>query len=73
MPTGFCIHELAIRIQMAEMLAPMPVIQVAKRCVFLLTFSQPKNMTAKNVASIKNASIPSMASGAPKMSPTNQE
>ena len=31
-----------------------------------------KNITATNVASIKNASRPSMASGAPKISPTNQ-
>ena len=73
MPTGCCIHELATRIQMAEMPAPMPVIQVASRCVRLPTLFHPKNMMAKNVASMKNARIPSIASGAPKMSPTNHE
>ena len=30
-------------------------------------------MTAMNVDSMKNATMPSMASGAPKMSPTNHE
>lgn len=38
-----------------------------------LTLFHPKNMTAMKVASMKNASIPSMAKGAPNMSPTNQE
>ena len=71
--TGCCIHELATRIQMAEMPAPMPVIHVANRCVRLLTLFHPKNMMAKNVASMKNARMPSIASGAPKMSPTNHE
>ena len=37
-----------------------------------LTLFQPKNMMATKVASIKKAMMPSMASGAPKMSPTNQ-
>ena len=73
MPTGRCIHALAMRIHTAEMLAPMPVIHVASRWVRLLTLSHPKNMMAKNVASMKNARMPSMASGAPKMSPTNHE
>ena len=31
MPTGCCIHALAIRIHTAEMAAPMPVNQVAAR------------------------------------------
>ena len=39
----------------------------------LETFSQPKNITATNVASRKKAKITSMASGAPKMSPTKWE
>ena len=37
------------------------------------TFCQPKYMTATKVLSMKNATMPSMASGAPKMSPTNHE
>ena len=72
-PTGCCIHAFATRIQRAETDAPMPVSQVAARWVRLLTLFQPKNITAKKVASMKNANMPSMASGAPKMSPTNQE
>ena len=73
MPTGCCIHELATKIHTADMAAPMPVSHVAARWKRLLTFSQPKNITAKNVASMKKAKMPSIASGAPKMSPTNQE
>ena len=72
MPTGYCIHALAIRIHSAERDAPMAVSQVAARWKRGLTFFHPKNMTAMNVDSIKNANRPSMASGAPKMSPTNQ-
>ena len=72
MPTGFCIHALATRIHQAEMVAPNPVSQVEARWKRLLTLSQPKNMTAMKVASMKKARMPSMASGAPKMSPTNQ-
>ena len=71
-PTGFCIQAFATRIHQAEIVAPSPVSQVEARWKRLLTLSQPKNITAMNVASIKNARIPSIASGAPKMSPTNQ-
>jgi len=71
-PTGFCIHAFATSIHQADIVAPNPVSQVDARWNFLLTLSQPKNMTAIKVASIKKAKIPSMASGAPKMSPTNQ-
>ena len=72
-PTGFCIQPLATRIQYAEMVAPMPVSQVDARWKRLETLFQPKNITAKKVASMKKARMPSMASGAPNMSPTNQE
>ena len=72
-PTGCCIQALATRIHQAERLAPMAVSQVAVRWKRLETFSQPKNITATNVASRKKAKIPSMASGAPKMSPTKWE
>ena len=64
---------MATRIHSAEIFAPSAVSHVAVRWNFLLTLPQPKNMTAMNVASIKNAMIPSMASGAPNMSPTNHE
>ena len=72
-PTGYCIHELATKIHHADSDEPMAVSHVAVRWKRLLTFFQPKNITAMNVDSIKNANKPSMASGAPKMSPTNHE
>ena len=72
-PTGSCIHELATSIHHAEMVAPSPVSHVEARWNPADTFFQPKNMTATNVDSMKNATMPSMAKGAPKMSPTNHE
>ena len=38
----------------------------------LLTLPHPKNITAMKVDSMKKARIPSIARGAPKISPTNQ-
>ena len=73
MPVGCCIQLLATRIHQAEMVAPRPVSQVEVRWKPLLILPQPKNMRAMKVDSMKKAKIPSMASGAPKMSPTNQE
>ena len=73
MPTGCCIQLLATRIHQAESVAPRPVSQVEARWKPRLTLFQPKNITAMNVASMKKATMPSMASGAPKMSPTNHE
>ena len=72
-PTGFCIHALATRIHHAEMVAPSPVSHVEARWKPGDTFFQPKYMTATKVDSMKKAMMPSMASGAPKMSPTNHE
>ena len=71
-PTGSCIQALATRIQTAEMVAPMTVSQVEARWKPRFTLFHPKNMTAMKVASIKKARIPSIASGAPKISPTSQ-
>ena len=72
-PTGYCIQALATRIHQAEMVAPSPVSQVEARWKPGDTFFQPKYITATKVDSMKKATIPSTASGAPKMSPTNQE
>ena len=72
-PTGYCIQALATRIHQAEMVAPSPVSQVEARWKPRLTLSQPKNITATKVLSMKNARMPSMARGAPNTSPTNQE
>ena len=71
-PAGYCIQAFATRIHKAERVAPAIVSHVEARWKRLLTFSQPKYMTAIKVASIKKATMPSMASGAPNMSPTNQ-
>ena len=72
-PTGYCIQALATSIHHAEMVAPSPVSHVEAKWNPRDTLFQPKNMTATNVDSMKNATMPSMASGAPKMSPTNHE
>ena len=72
-PTGYCIHAFATRIHQAEMVAPRPVSQVEARWKPGETFFQPKNITATKVDSMKKATMPSMASGAPKMSPTSHE
>ncbi|OPZ25673.1 MAG: hypothetical protein BWZ00_01799 [Bacteroidetes bacterium ADurb.BinA174] len=72
MPIGYCIQALATKIQNADKVAPIVVSQVDAKCIFLLTRFHPKNIIEINVASIKKATIPSMASGAPKISPTNQ-
>ena len=72
-PTGYCIHAFATRIHHADMVAPSPVSHVEARWNPGDTFFQPKNITATKVDSIKKATMPSTASGAPKMSPTNQE
>ncbi len=72
-PTGYCIHALATRIHSAERLAPIAVSHVAARWNPGLTLFHPKNITAIKVDSRKNATMPSIAKGAPKMSPTNHE
>ena len=72
-PTGYCIQALATRIHHAEMVAPRPVSQVEARWKPRDTLFQPKYMTATKVDSMKKATMPSTANGAPKMSPTNQE
>ena len=69
-PTGFCIQPLAIRIHRADRLEPSATMTVVSRCMGLDSFSQPKNMTPTKVASRKKAIRPSIASGAPKTSPT---
>ncbi len=69
-PTGFCIQPLAMRIHSAERFEPSATSQVTARCCTLERRSQPKKNRPMKVDSRKNAISPSMASGAPKMSPT---
>ncbi len=69
-PTGNCIQPLAINIHSADRLEPIASAQVAIRCCTLLSRSQAKKNNPMKVASRKKAIRPSIASGAPKMSPT---
>ena len=69
-PTGFCIQPLATRIHRADRLVPRATRKVTSRWVTGRSLSQPKNIRPTKVASRKKAISPSMASGAPKMSPT---
>ena len=70
---GYCIQLFATRIHQAERVAPRPVSQVEVKWKPRDTLSQPKNITATKVLSMKKASTPSMAKGAPKTSPTIHE
>ena len=72
-PRGFCIHELAAMMNSADRHAPSGIIQAVNRCTRFGRASQPNHHTPRNTASRKNAARPSMASGAPKTSPTNRE
>ena len=69
-PTGCCIHALATRIHSAERFEPIATIQVTVRWPTFDSRFQPKKNSPTKVASRKNAINPSIASGAPKMSPT---
>ena len=73
MPTGYCIQALATRIHHAEKCCT-DTCQPCRCQVETFTYFVPaKEHNGNDVASIKKARIPSMASGAPKISPTNQE
>ena len=72
-PAGVCCHELATMIHTALKCAPSATMQVAKKCSFGPTRSQPNSRIARNPDSRKNAKIPSAASALPKISPTKRE
>ena len=72
-PTGCCIHEFAARMKNAERLVAMPTAQIVTRWASFGSRSHPKIHRPTNVASRKNAMSPSIASGAPKTSPTKRE
>ena len=57
----------------AESVAPMAAAQMVARCSRGERRSQPKIQSPRNVDSRKKATSASMASGAPKTSPTNRE
>ena len=54
----------------ADRTVPNAISQTVTRCTFGDSRPQPKSQSPRNVDSRKKASSPSMASGAPKMSPT---
>ncbi|CSC94733.1 Uncharacterised protein [Vibrio cholerae] len=69
-PTGFCIQPFATRIHRAEKFEPNATNQVTTKCCRLESLSHPKKNKPTNVDSRKKATSASIASGAPKMSPT---
>ena len=71
-PTGCCIQELAARMKYADRTVPVAAIQIVDRWTRFERRPHPKIHRPRNVDSRKKASRPSMASGAPKMSPTNR-
>jgi hypothetical protein len=72
-PTGCCIHAFAARMKYAERTVPIEASQMQARCTRFGSRSQPKIHSPRKVDSRKKASRPSIASGAPKMSPTKRE
>ncbi len=64
---------LAARMKYALTFVPMAASQIVQRCTFGLSTLRPKIHSPRKVDSRKNAIRPSIASGAPKTSPTNRE
>ncbi len=72
-PTGRCIQELALMMKNADAQEPSAKSQIVARWTRFESRSQPKIQSPRNVDSSMNAASPSIASGAPKTSPTNSE
>ena len=66
-------NELAAMMKNADMFTAMATTQMHARCTSRGSRVQPKIHSPMNVDSKKNATRPSIASGAPKTSPTNRE
>ncbi|MFT3854948.1 MAG: hypothetical protein QM733_19755 [Ilumatobacteraceae bacterium] len=66
-------NELAARMKYAEANEPVAASQMQARWTRRDSRSQPKIHKPRNVDSRKKATSPSIASGAPKMSPTKRE
>ena len=71
--TGCCIQAFAPRMKSAERLVPSATIQIVTRCSRGDSLSRPNSHRPRKVDSMKKASRPSIARGAPKMSPTKRE
>ena len=72
-PTGCCIHEFATMMKKADSHAPERDEPHRRQVDARPSRFQPKIQRPRNVASSMNAASPSIASGAPKTSPTNVE
>ena len=73
-PTGFCMKELAARMKYADSNVPSAASQIEAEVELRGEPVPPEDPEAQERRlPRKNASRPSMASGAPKMSPTNRE
>jgi hypothetical protein len=72
-PTGCCMNEFAVMMKNADRFTAIATIQMQARCTSLGNRVQPKIHSPMKVDSKKNATRPSIASGAPKMSPTKRE
>ena len=57
----------------ADSTVPSATAQIVSRCTLRDSLSQPNSHRPRKVDSRKKASRPSIASGAPKMSPTSRE
>jgi hypothetical protein len=62
-------NEFAARMMNADSTVPTATTTIVARCSTRGRRSQPKYQSARNVASRKNASIPSIASVGPNTSP----
>ncbi len=71
-PTGCCIQEFATRMKYAERIVASEAHQMVARWMRLGRRPQPKIHKPRNVDSTKKASSASIASGAPKTSPTKR-
>ncbi len=72
-PTGCCMNEFAEMMKNADRFTAMATTQMQPRCTSLGSRDQPKIHSPMKVDSKKNAARPSIASGAPKTSPTYRE
>ena len=72
-PTGCCMNEFAAMMKNADRLTAIATIQMQARCTRRGSRVHPNIHKPMNVDSKKNAARPSIASGAPKTSPTNRE
>src|SRR5208283_4111929 len=69
-PTGCCIQPLARSIHSADMFVAIATSHIERAWTFFETLFQPKIHTPIKEDSRKNATVASMAKGAPKISPT---